>query len=130
MGTAYQVYDDCLDIFGNEAAAGKSLGTDLMKGKLTLPLILLWERSAPNERREVEALIRDWEAGSMPELLGRLSRRDVLGGCQQTIHQQLRQAAESLKDLPASKDRAGLVGLTHYLARQVDALADPIPLAL
>ena len=36
FGTAYQVYDDCVDLFGSEAAAGKSLGTDLAKGKLTL----------------------------------------------------------------------------------------------
>src|SRR6058998_303910 len=45
FGTAYQVYDDCVDLFGSEAAAGKSLGTDLAKGKLTLPLLLLWERA-------------------------------------------------------------------------------------
>src|SRR5204863_3955488 len=28
MGTAYQIYDDCLDLFGSEVSAGKSLGTD------------------------------------------------------------------------------------------------------
>src|SRR5208283_3462397 len=27
VGTAYQVYDDCVDLFGTEAEAGKSLGT-------------------------------------------------------------------------------------------------------
>jgi len=26
FGTAYQIYDDCIDLFGSEAAAGKSLG--------------------------------------------------------------------------------------------------------
>src|SRR5215471_15165411 len=40
FGTAYQVYDDCLDLFGSETVAGKSLGTDLAKGKLTLPVLL------------------------------------------------------------------------------------------
>jgi octaprenyl-diphosphate synthase len=45
IGTAYQVYDDCLDLFGTEADAGKSLGTDLAKGKLTLPMLYLLERS-------------------------------------------------------------------------------------
>src|SRR6185295_7285565 len=35
FGTAYQIYDDCLDLFGSEASVGKSLGTDLAKGKLT-----------------------------------------------------------------------------------------------
>ena len=37
-----------MDLFGSEAAAGKSLGTDLAKGKLTLPVLLVWERA---ERR-------------------------------------------------------------------------------
>ena len=33
IGTAYQIYDDCLDIAGNESIIGKTLGTDLRKGK-------------------------------------------------------------------------------------------------
>ena len=47
VGTAYQVYDDCLDLYGVESAAGKSLGTDLAKGKLTLPILVLLERATP-----------------------------------------------------------------------------------
>ena len=39
LGTAYQLYDDCLDVLGSEAVAGKSLGTDLAKGKMTLPVL-------------------------------------------------------------------------------------------
>ena len=50
FGTAYQIYDDCVDLFGSEAAAGKSLGTDLAKGKLTLPVLLLWERATAADR--------------------------------------------------------------------------------
>jgi octaprenyl-diphosphate synthase len=47
LGTAYQVYDDCVDLFGSEAVAGKSLGTDLATGKLTLPVLLLTARTPP-----------------------------------------------------------------------------------
>ncbi|MEO5754074.1 MAG: polyprenyl synthetase family protein, partial [Chthoniobacterales bacterium] len=43
IGTAYQIYDDCLDIAGTEAETGKTLGTDLRKGKLTLPVLILLE---------------------------------------------------------------------------------------
>src|SRR5271155_2759613 len=45
FGTAYQVYDDCVDLFGSEVVAGKSLGTDLAKGKLTWPVLLAWDRA-------------------------------------------------------------------------------------
>src|SRR4051812_41933797 len=39
IGTAYQIYDDCLDLAGSENATGKTLGTDLRKGKFTLPVL-------------------------------------------------------------------------------------------
>jgi octaprenyl-diphosphate synthase len=40
LGLAFQIIDDCLDLFGDEAVVGKSLGTDLKGGKMTLPVIL------------------------------------------------------------------------------------------
>lgn len=39
IGTAFQIQDDLLDLIGDEPVVGKSLGKDLEKGKLTLPLI-------------------------------------------------------------------------------------------
>src|SRR6266850_494318 len=58
FGTAYQVYDDCVDLFGLEAVAGKSLGTDLAKGKLTLPVLLLWERADAPDRLRIQELVQ------------------------------------------------------------------------
>lgn len=36
VGTVYQLADDVLDVAGSEAVAGKTLGTDAQRGKLTL----------------------------------------------------------------------------------------------
>ena len=41
LGVAYQIYDDILDLAGNEEETGKTLGTDLQKGKFTLPVLLM-----------------------------------------------------------------------------------------
>src|SRR5262249_19335710 len=41
LGIAFQIADDVLDIWGEERVTGKSLGTDLDKLKLTLPVIYL-----------------------------------------------------------------------------------------
>jgi octaprenyl-diphosphate synthase len=41
VGLAFQIADDLLDLMGEEKTTGKSLGTDLEQGKLTLPLIHL-----------------------------------------------------------------------------------------
>lgn len=37
VGTIYQLADDVVDVAGSEALAGKTLGTDAIRGKLTLP---------------------------------------------------------------------------------------------
>jgi octaprenyl-diphosphate synthase len=39
LGVAFQIQDDLLDLTGEESTVGKSLGKDLDKGKLTLPMI-------------------------------------------------------------------------------------------
>ncbi len=39
IGIAFQIQDDLLDLTGEEAVVGKSVGKDLEKGKMTLPLI-------------------------------------------------------------------------------------------
>jgi octaprenyl-diphosphate synthase len=122
IGTAYQIYDDCLDLFGSEAAAGKSLGTDLAKGKLTLPLLLALERATAGERVKLEAMVREWDPRSFSALLAMLMEHRTLEDSQQIVHQHLQVAREKLGVLPDSESRSGLAGLTDYLAVQIDAL--------
>ena len=57
LGTAYQIYDDCLDLVGTEAEVGKTLRTDLEKGKLTLPLLNLIEKASPAQRDKLNKRI-------------------------------------------------------------------------
>src|SRR5712691_10381250 len=61
FGTGYQVYDDCVNLFGSEAQAGKSLGTDLAKGKLTLPVLLAWERATVANRAQLQEIVDSWK---------------------------------------------------------------------
>ena len=122
FGTAYQLYDDCVDLFGSETAAGKSLGTDLAKGKLTLPVLLLWERASETERRQITELVECWENDSMKRMSKLLARHETLSSSLNRIHEYLEISRQHLLALPASDGRAGLFGLTEYLARQTDAL--------
>src|SRR5436190_1855745 len=78
FGTAYQVYDDCVDLFGSEAAAGKSLGTDLAKGKLTLPVLLLWERANEGDRGRLLEWVQKWEKDSMKGITKLLAQYETL----------------------------------------------------
>ncbi|MDR2845424.1 MAG: polyprenyl synthetase family protein, partial [Puniceicoccales bacterium] len=47
LGIAYQIFDDIVDFIGDEAGAGKTLGTDLASGKYTLPTLLYLRRLSP-----------------------------------------------------------------------------------
>jgi octaprenyl-diphosphate synthase len=122
IGTAYQIYDDCVDLFGSEAYAGKSLGTDLAKGKLTLPLLLAVERAAPAERAAIEAMVREWVPESVPSLLRILHRHHALADSQAAVREHLESARQKLGVLPGTKSRSGLAGLADYLAVQTDSL--------
>ncbi|PWU19741.1 MAG: polyprenyl synthetase family protein [Verrucomicrobia bacterium] len=122
LGTAYQVYDDCVDLFGTEATAGKSLGTDLAKGKLTLPVLLLWERANAADRASLEGLVQDWKPCSMDRLARLLAKYELLPASLQFAHQYLEKAAQTLRSIPAASGQSGLMGVITYLARQVSGL--------
>ncbi|HLJ11709.1 MAG TPA: polyprenyl synthetase family protein [Planctomycetaceae bacterium] len=57
LGIAFQIADDLLDVLGSEHKTGKSLGTDLQKQKLTLPLIHLLAQVSHRQRDEVLELL-------------------------------------------------------------------------
>jgi octaprenyl-diphosphate synthase len=124
IGTAYQIYDDCLDVFGSEASTGKSLGTDLVKGKLTLPLLLALERATPEQRVRLEAWVQEWKAEDFPKLLMALKECQALEGSRVAVHQYLDAARQKLGTLPPSEGRSGLEGLADYLAGQTDTLGN------
>jgi len=76
LGIGYQIYDDLVDFFGEEARIGKTLGTDLTSGKLTLPLLVLRERLEPVEQ---ERLAEELAGRRTPDLAGRLEQMRHLG---------------------------------------------------
>lgn len=123
FGTAYQVYDDCVDLFSTEVAAGKSLGTDLAKGKLTYPVLLAWERATTLERARLEDVINEWQPGAFAFVNELLLRHETLPPSVELIEKYLDGARQSLHALPESEGRAGLFGVTEYLAGQATTLS-------
>ena len=118
FGTAYQIYDDCVDLYGSETSAGKSLGTDLAKGKLTLPVLLLWERAGPPDRTLLENLIQNWQNDAMVQMGKMLNHYGTLGPTLKILQNYLGEARQCLRALPDSNGRASLLALTDYLAGQ------------
>ncbi|MBI5366905.1 MAG: polyprenyl synthetase family protein [Planctomycetes bacterium] len=82
FGLAFQIVDDYVDLAGDEAAAGKSLGSDLLKGKLTLPLIRLLAAVPAERRAAVTELFtagerRQERLAEIRRLLAELGIRDI-----------------------------------------------------
>ena len=69
IGTAYQIYDDCVDLAGSERATGKTLGTDLRKGKFTLPVLIFLRSVSEFERERCCQLVLEERVEDMIELL-------------------------------------------------------------
>jgi len=122
VGAAYQVYDDCLDLFGTEVEAGKSLGTDLAKGKLTWPLLLAWERANTQERILLEAAIKDWRPENFAMVNDLLEKYETFEPSVQQIEKFLEQSRRALRVLPPSSGRDGLMNLADFIAQQTRAL--------
>ncbi|MBL8829063.1 MAG: polyprenyl synthetase family protein, partial [Planctomycetaceae bacterium] len=75
LGLAFQIYDDLLDVQGDESAVGKRVGKDVERGKLTFPGLLGIDES----RRRAEQLVGEAIAalalfGSAGEPLEALAR--------------------------------------------------------
>jgi octaprenyl-diphosphate synthase len=122
LGTAYQVYDDCLDVFGSEGSAGKSLGTDLAKGKVTLPVIALLERDDRALRTKLGTLIGEYQPENFSAIVALLRRHGAFDESLQVVQEHLEVAKKSMSDLRTSEARGGMIGLCEALGRQTESL--------
>ncbi len=124
LGSAYQIYDDCLDIVGSELTAGKSLGTDLEKGKLTLPLLILLQQQAGEvERAALHEMILDGGPTSASEIASQIVSSGALAASIKTGRRLIREGLEALDKLPpndALNDLRSIADCVTLLLRQFD----------
>ena len=72
VGIAYQIFDDLVDLYADESMIGKTLGTDLSKGKFTLPLLLLLEKLPIEERDSLIARFKGGDKNVAADFTARL----------------------------------------------------------
>ncbi len=118
VGQAFQIADDMLDLVGDEKATGKSLGTDVEQGKLTLPLIHLLQEAPPALAARARQLLADPQT----------HRRDLLRPCLQEAgsleYARKRalalavEAREALACLPVSPCRGVLEAMTDRVVQR------------
>jgi len=118
LGIAFQIVDDVLDYMADAAALGKPLGGDLREGKVTLPVILLLQKSGPDVATLIQSVIADGEVS--PENWRRI--QDLLrreGAIESAFERAVTYAASAKQHLlgafPASVERDGLIALADYV---------------
>jgi octaprenyl-diphosphate synthase len=115
LGTAYQIYDDCLDLVGSEEVVGKTLGTDLAKGKLTLPILNLLESASESQRGIITCRILEQQELDLPVLVGIAEYEGAIERAVDTALGLVAGCREDLEVLAPSEYRDALTQITRFL---------------
>lgn len=122
LGTGYQIYDDLADYFGEEGKIGKTLGTDLASGKVTLPLLVLLQRLDADEAGRLHANMGRGDFSQIPHWVGRMRELGVFEAVLGAIQDEIAAANQALAPWSATA-AGGLLGqLASLLAHQAHSL--------
>lgn len=125
LGIAYQIYDDLADYVGEESRMGKTLGTDLTSGKLTLPLMLLLERLSTSERTELLEEIQELRPPQLALHLKQMVHHGVFPLVVKAIEDEIAEASAALARWPEYPPTSLLLGLGEVLRSQLKSLSIP-----
>jgi geranylgeranyl diphosphate synthase type I len=115
LGTAYQIYDDILGIWGMEESIGKSV-SDISQRKKTLPVVYGLQNSEGEEKEKLVKLysqksIEDEDITEIRKILGQLGARDY---AQDLAEQYYYKALTQLEATRLDTSRQALLKDTAY----------------
>jgi octaprenyl-diphosphate synthase len=122
LGIAYQIYDDLADFFGREDKIGKTLGTDLASGKLTLPLFALMDRLPEFERGALSDEIRGLQPARPALRLKQMLELGVFDAVEAAVLGEVSAARAALAEWPGHAPTHHLLALGDVLMAQVASL--------
>jgi geranylgeranyl diphosphate synthase type I len=118
LGEAFQLRDDLLGAFGDEAITGKPVGDDLREGKPT-PLLAIAIGRADADQAAVLELVGapDLDRGQVAAVQAVLVDTGAMAEIEHTIDRLTNEAIASIEAAPITDDaRSALVELAHYVA--------------
>ena len=116
LGIAFQLVDDILDYSAKQAALGKTVGDDFREGKMTLPIILAYERANEEEKtfwtRVIEKL--DQTDEDLDTAIELLKKYNTLEDSMELAQEYVQKAITALDIFPDSVEKRALIGAVEF----------------
>ena len=115
VGTAFQIRDDLIDILSDSCSAGKPIGRDAAKGKMTLPAILMLKNNPACFTKLKESLEND----DLACLKTMLIESSSIRLSQETICRLVREGVDSIESIRGNPSGKLLVELAEQLSKPI-----------
>jgi octaprenyl-diphosphate synthase len=120
LGLTFQIADDTLDYNSELKLFGKKIGQDFYEGKITLPLILLFQKAEGQEKEKIKNIflknVRN--ENELDFVISLIKKYEVINACYQKAQHYIDIASNSLSIFQDCEERKILKNLTSFsLAR-------------
>ena len=118
IGVAFQIIDDVLDVVGEQAAVGKTLGTDVANQKLTLPIIHCRDNLSEADRAEFVGQLATGATLDHARFLSWLQKTDSLRFAQEFAREKVTQASKFAQSIKASENATALFNIAEFVLQR------------
>jgi len=118
LGMAFQLSDDLLDVASETVQSGKTPGTDLREGVLTLPMLYALQGTEPEHARLRSLLGRPLDDDETAEALALLRAHPAMKAAEDDLHSWADRARAELLTLPDCPARGAFLALCDYVVER------------
>ena len=116
IGLTFQIADDALDYNSEIKFFGKKIGNDFFEGKVTLPIILLYQKISNSEKNEIKYLFSKKKRNDddFKYVLNLIRKNDIINECYKKADHFINLASNSLSVFEETKEKNILKNLTSF----------------
>ncbi|MCL4346921.1 MAG: polyprenyl synthetase family protein [Candidatus Thermoplasmatota archaeon] len=120
MGTGFQIWDDVLDLEGEEDKTGKPFGGDIKEGKRTLMVVYAFSHLKGDERKTFQSILGNQKASkkSIQDAVELLHSCGAVSYAKNFALEYIREAKEKTSGLRSSEAKDLLLDLIDYSVRR------------